>query len=62
MLLKTPRSSHGGHTAPNDPDANDNAAHPHAWAKSCHDEIRREIKYHIADIEQGQPSGDLLGL
>jgi hypothetical protein len=52
MVLKTPHSSHGGHTAPNDPDANDNAAHPHAWAKSCHDKIRREIKYHIADIEQ----------
>jgi hypothetical protein len=59
-VLKVPCSIHSSQTHPDDTNTSDDSAHPCVRADPRHDEIRRQIKDDIADVEQRQTGRHLL--
>lgn len=53
-LLKAPLSLDGSHTSANYANTNDDPAHPKMRAELGHDQVGREVKDDIADIEEGE--------
>lgn len=54
ILLKAPSSFHRRHAGSNYTDADHDTAHPHMRTQAGHDQVGRQIEYHIADIEEGE--------
>lgn len=60
VLLEAPSCFHRRHASSNQTDTDHNATHPHMRTQSGHDEIGRQIKDHIADIEKCEACRDLM--
>ena len=58
--LETPFRLHGSHAATDHSYANDNPCHPDSRTESRHDEIGREVKDDIADVEKGETCRHLM--
>lgn len=60
FILEAPRCFHRRHAGPNQTDADHDAAHPYMRTQTGHDQVGREIKDHIADVEERETRRDLM--
>lgn len=58
-VLGAPRVLHGGEARPDNASGHDDPGHPRAGTNPAHDEVAREVKDDVRDVEQREGQGDV---